>query len=135
MGIFKEETVVEEIDICEEDIEEELEDNGDFTVDGIAYDIKLTQRSLDLYESAYDPIMSTFIKNGGAFSVAQLRGILSYGLYVKGGGHVKPKKAQQIASKVIQTNGYAPVLEKVMEVIQRDCGFLLTGGDGSDTQH
>lgn len=127
MAFFEREEEIVEIreEICEE--EEATEPLGDFEIDGKDYVITYNQKRIDMYERSNKPIMSTFVQNGGAFSVAELKGLLAYGLRAMGGAFVNPKRGMEIAENLMEINGYLAVFERVSEALERDCGFLFKG--------
>lgn len=134
MGLFEkrvDEAVIDEIAeaMNEEAVEEVEEQVGDFTAEGTAYDIAYNQRQLKLYEASHPPIMATFGMYKGMLSLADLTSLVGYGLRVHGGSFVAPKTGMKIAAKLIEHEGYAPVLGRVMEALERDCGFLFAGVD------
>lgn len=112
---------------------EAVEPQGDeftrrtFTVNGRSYEVAYTQKRIELYESGRRPIMATFMSNGGAFSVAELKALMAYGLKFEGGAYVNPKRAEEMASELIARNGYLAVFECVVDALQHDCGFLFAG--------
>lgn len=110
-----------------EDIEADEPEHRTFTVAGKSYEVAYSQRRIELYESGHKPIMATFMQNGGAFSVGELKSLLAYGLKYEGAGYVNPKRGEEMASKLIEVNGYLDVFEAVVDALQRDCGFLFAG--------
>lgn len=109
---------------------EELEDGftrRTFTVAGRSYEVAYNQKRIELYESGRRPIMATFMSNGGAFSVSELKALTAYGLKYEGGAYVNPKRAEEMASELIAHEGYLKVFECVVDALQHDCGFLFAG--------
>lgn len=116
------------------DTEEEIEavdhdefDRRTFTVAGKSYEVAYSQRRIELYESGHRPIMASFMQNGGAFSVGELKSLLAYGLKYEGAGYVNPKRGEEMASELIERNGYLAAFECVVDALQHDCGFLFAG--------
>lgn len=109
-----------------EDIEGiEEEGDADFTVNGRSFEIAFNQKRIELYENGNQPIMASIAKNGGTFSLGELYSLTAYGLKFEGGGYVNPKQGMKMARELVRENGYLPVYERVMEALQRDCGFLF----------
>lgn len=106
---------------------ETTENHRTFTVGGRSYEVAYNQRRIELYEAGHRPIMATFMSNGGAFSIAELKSLMAYGLKLEGGAWVNPKQGEDMASELINYNGYLSVFECVVEALQRDCGFLFVG--------
>lgn len=131
MGIFKAVSTndVEGAALQEDDLLDLVEKQGDFTVDGVAYDIQYNQKQLRLYEGSHPPIMATFAMYHGMLSIGDLTAILAYGLREHGKNFVAPKRAMKMASALIDANGYAPVMEVVVTALERDCGFLFVGAE------
>lgn len=124
----------EEADVSTDDIADDLPDDptaedapASFEVRGRTYVLRMTTARLDLYEERHRPIMASFVQNEGAFSVAELKAILAYSLMEEGGPYVNPRYGAKMAERLVVTNGYAEVLGAVMEMLQRDCGFLFKG--------
>lgn len=120
---------VEVFDVADEFDEEVEAPTGDFTIDGKSYIICFTKNRLEMYERSNKPIMASFIQNGGAFSISELKSLLSYGLRLEGGPFVNPRRGVDMASGLIEENGYLAVYERVTEALERDCGFLFKGAN------
>lgn len=116
-------------DIIDLAIDKEIEEErgADFTVGGRSFEIAFNQRRIELYENGNRPIMASIANNGGTFSLAELYALTAYGLKFEGGGYVNPKQGLKMARELVESNGYLPVYERVMEALQRDCGFLFGG--------
>lgn len=120
---------VEVFDAADEFHDEAEATTGDFTIGDRSYVIGFTQKRLEMYERSNKPIMASFIQNGGAFSISELKNLLAYGLRLEGGPFVNPRKGIGMASDLIEENGYLAVYERVTEALERDCGFLFRGAD------
>ena len=133
MPFFKEteelDESVEVFDAVEEFNEEAEAPTGDFTINGKGYIIGFTKNRLEMYERSNKPIMASFIQNGGAFSISELKSLLAYGLRLEDGPFVNPRKGVDMASDLIEKNGYLAVYERVTEALERDCGFLFKGAN------
>ena len=116
-------------DAADEFDDEAATPTGDFTIGDRSYVIGFTQKRLEMYERSNKPIMASFIQNGGAFSISELKNLLAYGLRLEGGPFVNPRKGIGMASDLIEENGYLAVYERVTEALERDCGFLFRGAD------
>lgn len=131
MPFFKEtEELDESVEAFEtaDEFEEKVETpTGDFTIGDKSYVIGFTKNRLEMYERSNKPIMASFIQNGGAFSISELKSLLAYGLRLEGGAFVNPRKGVDMASDLIEENGYLAVYERVTEALERDCGFLFKG--------
>lgn len=99
-----------------------------FEAEGKNWEIAFSMSRIEMYESHYPPIMATFAKNSGLFSVRELKSIIAYGLRPEGGVWINPKQGMQMAEKLIENSGYAAALENVHEALERDCGFFFTMG-------
>lgn len=120
------ESVEELIEIDDIDLEEETEETeGDFQIGDKAFFIKFNQKRIELYEQLNKPLMAAFIQNGGAFSVAELKSLLAYGLCTENGAWINPKKGKEIANALMEKNGYLAIYEHVSTALERDCGFLF----------
>lgn len=110
-----------------EETVEKTADNktANFEYRGKTYEIRFSMKRLELYENAHAPVMTSFIKNGGAFSISELKGLLAYGLQQEGGAFVNPRFGAQMADGLVEENGYLTVYESVTDALQRDCGFLF----------
>lgn len=121
----------EAFEAFEVEIEEECEEGGaslgDFTVGDKHYVITFTQKRIDMYERSNKPLMSSFVQNGGAFSLAELKNLTAFGLRLLDGPFVNPRKGVEMAADLIEENGYLAVYERVSEALERDCGFLFKG--------
>lgn len=105
----------------------------DFEIGGKPYCIEFTIGRILLYErAARMPLMATFVKNGGAFGIDELATLAGYGMKAEGGKFVKPDKGKEKAMRLIETNGYPAVFERVAEALQRDCGFLFETSEGTE---
>ena len=102
---------------------------GDFEVDGVSYVIKYTTGQVKLFEASNRPLMAIFAVSGGTPTVDELETLLSYGICEEGGGYLNPKVAFDMASRLVEENGYWPMYEKVMDALGRDCNFLFAGMD------
>lgn len=120
---------VEVFDAADEFHDEAEATTGDFTIGDRSYVIGFTQKRLEMYERSNKPIMASFIQNGGAFSISELKNLLAYGLRLEGGPFVNPRKGIGMASDLIEENGYLAVYERVTEALEHDCGFLFRGAD------
>lgn len=120
---------VEVFDTADEFDDEVDAPTGDFAIGNKSYVIGFTQKRLEMYERSNKPIMASFIQNGGAFSISELKNLLAYGLRREGGPFVNPRKGIGMASDLIEENGYLAVYERVTEALERDCGFLFRGAD------
>lgn len=107
-------------------IEEEFS-RRTFEFAGKSYEVAYSQKRIELYESGHRPIMASFMQNGGAFSVSELKSLLAYGLKFEGGAYINPKRGDEMASELIAKNGYLAVFECVVDALQHDCGFLFAG--------
>ena len=96
-----------------------------FTVDDKSYIIKFNEKRIELYEASHKSIMASFYKDGGMLKVGDLKSLVSYGLCLEGGTWVNPKQGLNMASDLLQENGYSALLEAVIDALQRDCGFLF----------
>ena len=133
MPFFKEteelDESVEVFDAVEEFDEDAEAPTGDFTINGKSYIIGFTKNRLEMYERSNKPIMASFIQNGGAFSISELKSLLAYGLRLEDGPFVNPRKGVDMASALIEKTGYLAVYERVTEALERDCGFLFKGAN------
>ena len=133
MPFFKEtEELDERVEVFDaaEEFDEEVEaSTGDFTINGKSYIIGFTKNRLEMYERSNKPIMASFIQNGGAFSISELKSLLAYGLRLEDGPFVNPRRGVDMASGLIEENGYLAVYERVTEALERDCGFLFKGAN------
>lgn len=98
-----------------------------FTVDDQNYEIRYNMKRLDMYENVHKPIMLTMTVNAGQFAVAELRDLIGYGLKVEGGNFVNAAQGAKIAEKIIEQEGYFPMVDEVAIALERDCGFFLKG--------
>lgn len=96
-----------------------------FEVGENSYVIKFNEKRIELYENSHMPIVASFIKNGGALSVSELKALTGYGLCIEGGQWVNPKTGLLMANDLLLENGYMELLEAVMDALERDCGFLF----------
>lgn len=121
----------ENVEAFDVEIEEEREEDeaplGDFTVGDKHYVITFTQKRIDLYERSNKPIMSSFVQNGGAFSLVELKNLTAFGLRLLDGPFVNPRKGVEMAEYLIEKSGYLAVYERVTDALERDCGFLFKG--------
>lgn len=99
-----------------------------FEAEGKTYEIRYSMKRIEQYEASHRPIMSSFIQNGGAFSIAELKGLIAYGLKVEDGGYVSPNQGMAMATNIIEQNGYVEALSAVAEALERDCGFFFSQG-------
>ncbi|MEG0791002.1 MAG: hypothetical protein RSG23_05190 [Gordonibacter sp.] len=133
MGIFnsvKDEAAEVELDYEATEAVEEIEEKvGDFTVGDKPYDIQFNSKQLRLYENSHPPIMATFTMYHGMLSLGDLIAITAYGLREHGKNFVPPKQAMKMAAELVEENGYAPVMEIVINALERDCGFLFAGAE------
>lgn len=120
---------VEVFDAADEFDDEVDATTGDFAIGDKSYVIGFTKKRLEMYERCNKPIMASFIQNGGAFSILELKNLLAYGLRLEEGPFVNPRKGVEMASDLIEENGYLAVYERVTEALERDCGFLFMGAD------
>lgn len=102
-----------------------------FTVEEKNYEIKYTINRVQMYERASKmPIMASFAKNDGSFSVSELVSLVSYGLKrTDKEGFLPLNKATEIATGLIEENGYVRVYQEVITTLQRDCGFFFIGAE------
>ena len=118
----------ESLEAAEESLETTEEfSRRTFTVGGRSYEVAYNQKRIELYEAGHRPIMATFMSNGGAFSISELKSLMAYGLKLEGGAYINPKRGEEMASELIAHNGYLAVFECVVEALQNDCGFLFAG--------
>ena len=101
-----------------------------FEAEGKSYEIAFSMRRVEMYENSNKPIMATFAKNSGLFSIGELKTLIAYGIRPEGGTWVNPKTGMQMAEKLIEHSGYAAALDSVHEALERDCGFFFKMGNG-----
>ena len=58
-----------------------------------------------------------------------MKSLLAYGLRLEDGPFVNPRRGVDMASDLIEENGYLAVYERVTEALERDCGFLFKGAN------
>lgn len=103
----------------------EATNTNTFTVDGETYEIAFNIKRIQMYEAGHMPIMTSFMKNGGSFSISELCDMTAYGLRKEGGGYVSPKQGREMAENLLEENGYFALYNVVADALQRDCGFFF----------
>lgn len=121
----EEEVSVEPLDA--DAFEDDDQDSQTFEVKGKLCEVRFNRKRIDLYEERHTPIVASFYKNDGTFTFRELSALCAYGLKVVDGPYFKPDKGQEVADRLIETNGYPVVYQAVMLALQRDCGFLFVG--------
>lgn len=105
-----------------------------FEVNGKTYEIKFSVLRAKMYEDATGvPLMTSFYKNGGVFSITEITNLVAYGLRVEGGGWVSPKQGRDMAMRLLEENDYMALYEAVVDALQRDCGFFFGSQSGQDS--
>lgn len=129
MEIEFDETGMTEVPDETEAIRSESEEVVDttFIAGGKAYEVAFTLGRINLYEkTGHQPIMASFARNGGRFSLDELMSLIAVGTRPLGGGdYVAPKLGMAMAEKIIEANGYNAALGIVVQALERDCGFFF----------
>ena len=99
-----------------------------FEVNGKTYEIAYNIKRVELYENTNPPVMETFARNNGIFTIGQLKAVIGYGLRLEGGQWVSPAQGMQMAENLIEANGYPAMTVAVIDAMQRDCGFFFMEG-------
>lgn len=58
-------------------------------------------------------------------TIGRVKTLFAYGMMTDGGGYAPVKKALEFADAELQKNGYATMLDAVLEQIAEDCDFLF----------
>lgn len=91
------------------------------------YELKYNQKRIEMIEAATNmPTMADLRRTGGMLGLASLKAYIAYGIKEEGADvFLPPKKGMEIASSMIETNGYASVCGVVLEALERDCPFFF----------
>lgn len=100
-----------------------------FEVDGKEYELKYNSKRTDMIESVTKtPLMTTITQNNGTMSRMDLVNYMAYGIKESGSDiFVLPKTGRELADRLILEEGYAKCLGRVLDALQRDCGFFFQG--------
>lgn len=98
-----------------------------FTIDNEEYELTYSQKRIELAENELDK-STLLIFQKTMFSLRELKTYIAYGLRKVGAqAYINPAKGRELADKLIETEGYAALVEAVAEAIERDCGFFFQG--------
>lgn len=93
---------------------------------GIQYELKYTLKRMELIENATGkPFMAAAAINKGFLSISDLKTFFAYGIKEIDKNYVAFSKGQELAEKLIESEGYIPVNKMVVAAIQNDCPFLF----------
>lgn len=98
-----------------------------FKIDEKNYELKYNINRIKTIEQVTgDSIMATLQRNKGMLSLQDLCTMFAYGLKEAGSDHfVAPKKAMEMAEKLIEEDGYVSINMAVIEKLQEDCPFFF----------
>lgn len=99
-----------------------------FEIDGESYEVAYNLKRIEMYENNHDAMMSTLnaaLQGTGGFKISDVIDLVGYGLRKEGGAFVNPTKGREIATQLLETNGFFPLLNVIIEALQRDCAFLF----------
>lgn len=91
------------------------------------YVLKYNMQRIELIEAQTSmPTMAQINKTGGYFGLNDLKIYFKYALKEEGADvFVMPKKAEEIATDIIENTGYVNACGMVLEAIERDCPFFF----------
>ncbi len=100
-----------------------------FTIEDKEYEIEFSQKRIEIIENTLNrSVMEIFNNSSALMTIRELKTFTAYGLKQAGAtAFVNPAQGMQIAEKLLDVNGYAPLLEAVTGAIHRDCGFFFQG--------
>lgn len=98
-----------------------------FEISGNEYELKYNLKRIELIEAATgEPLMASLQKNRAMLSISHLKIYFSLALKEVGAdGFVPPKKGQEFAEALIESEGYEYVNMCIVEALQRDCPFFF----------
>lgn len=99
-----------------------------FTVDGKTYEMRLDLARLSLFERNNKSLMQIIVQNQGMFAVDEILNLAAVSIKSVDGGYVAVPQGKEMATKLMETNGYGFLLEQMVEVLQHDCGFFFKQG-------
>lgn len=93
---------------------------------GKQYVLRYSQQRIEMIESTTNaPILANLAKNNNMLSLSDLKTYFAYGLKENGEDIFVPiKKALEVAQQLVESLGYASLLQAVLEALERDCPFL-----------
>lgn len=100
-----------------------------FVINKKSYELAYNLKRIGMYEASNPSLMLTFTQNGGMLTIPQMQALIAYGLRYEGGQWINPKTGLEVADTLIEQNGYAPMLNYIVEAVDRDCPFLFKGTD------
>lgn len=98
-----------------------------FEIDGKNYVLKYNLKRVELIEAVSKlPMMPELYEHNGLFGIQALKTYFAYGLKEEGSdSFVPPKKGLEMATALIESEGYMTVNGAVLESLQRDCPFFF----------
>lgn len=98
-----------------------------FTVNGKEYALKYSLARVEMIEKACGASLVELMARGGMLPIAVLKACIAFGMLGEDGVFIAVKAGYEHAERLIETNGYVPVTQAVLEALQRDCPFFFQG--------
>jgi DNA-directed RNA polymerase specialized sigma54-like protein len=90
------------------------------------YELRYAAKRIELIEEMTGKsVIGNLMATKGALGLSDLKQYFVIGLKETDGRYVSNKTGQEMASKLIEEEGYTKVLSDVLERIQEDCPFMF----------
>jgi len=101
-----------------------------FEVEGIEYELKFNMNRIELIEKALGTsVMAIATTQNAMLSIGQIKTFLAYGTKESGDDKfLKAKPAMDMAEKLLEANGYTPVVNLILTQLEEDCPFFFQAG-------
>lgn len=99
-----------------------------FEINDKSYCLEYSMKRLEMIENATGmSVMANLQVNRGMLSVTHLKTFLAYGLKDEGDTtkYINPKKGLELATDLIESQGYINVNMAVIDAIEGNCPFLF----------